>query len=88
MEIDAERTLEVPETEFLRTMPPGGVLHFWRGGGGGWGDPLDRPSDEVLADVLNQYVTAEGALRDYGVVISGQSVDEAATAAERAARRA
>ena len=90
MEIDADHTLEIPETEFLRTMPPGGIIHFWRGGGAGWGSPFDRPAEEVLDDVLNDYVTVEGAFQDYGVVIGadGCSVDEEATAAERERRTA
>ena len=41
------------------------------GGGGGFGDPLERPADKVLADVRAGYITAESAERDYGVAISG-----------------
>ncbi len=45
------------------------------GGGGGWGDPLDRDPQAVLDDVLDEYVSVEGAERDYGVVLTG-SLDE------------
>ena len=45
------------------------------GGGGGWGDPLDRPPAKVLEDVLDEYVSVEGARRDYGVVLTG-SLDD------------
>ena len=38
-------------------------------GGGGFGDPFTRPAEEVLEDVLNGYVSIEGAARDYGVVV-------------------
>src|SRR5699024_11622034 len=38
-------------------------------GGGGFGDPLERPADEVLEDVIDQYVSIDRAERDYGVVI-------------------
>ena len=41
------------------------------GGGGGWGDPLERDLEAVLDDVWDEYVSVEGALRDYGVVITG-----------------
>ena len=41
------------------------------GGGGGWGDPLDRDPQAVLDDVWDEYVSVEGAVRDYGVVITG-----------------
>ncbi|MBM3518261.1 MAG: hydantoinase B/oxoprolinase family protein [Alphaproteobacteria bacterium] len=90
MRAGADVAHEVPETEFHMTLPPGGIIHTWRGGGGGWGDPLDRPAGEVLADVEDEYVTPAGALCDYGVVLAadGRSVDTAATDAERARRRA
>lgn len=45
------------------------------GGGGGWGDPLDRDPQAVLDDVWDEYVSVEGALRDYGVVITGSLAD-------------
>jgi N-methylhydantoinase B len=41
------------------------------GGGGGWGDPLVRDPQAVLDDVLDEYVSVEGASRDYGVVLEG-----------------
>ncbi len=64
------------------------------GGGGGWGSPLERDPDAVLDDVLDEYVSVEGALRDYGVVLTGSledltlEVDLAGTELERARRRA
>src|SRR4051794_32222442 len=64
------------------------------GGGGGWGDPLDRDPQAVLDDVLDEYVSVEGATRDYGVVLTGSladltvAVDGPATQALRAERRA
>ena len=62
------------------------------GGGGGWGNPLDRDPQAVLDDVIDEYVSVEGARRDYGVVLTGSlddltlAVDEAATRAERQGR--
>lgn len=57
------------------------------GGGGGWGDPLERPVEMVLADVRGGYVTPEAALRDYGVAVtvenSGVLLDAQATDAIR-----
>jgi N-methylhydantoinase B len=50
-------------------MPAGSVLFAQSGGGGGWGDPLERDPDAVLEDVLNELVSIAGAERDYGVVI-------------------
>ena len=63
------------------------------GGGGGWGDPLDRDPQAVLDDVLDEYVSVIGAERDYGVVLSGRlddltlAVDATATTELRGARR-
>ena len=60
------------------------------GGGGGWGDPLEREPWRVLDDVWDEYVSIEGARVDYGVVVTGSlegldlSIDEAATTALRA----
>src|SRR5260370_20268899 len=45
------------------------------GGGGGWGDPLDRDPAAVLDDVLDEYVSVEGAARDYGVALRGSLED-------------
>ena len=61
------------------------------GGGGGFGDPLDREPWRVLSDVRNEYVSVEAAGRDYGVVIrrSGRrcELDERATDDLRRERR-
>lgn len=61
------------------------------GGGGGYGDPLDRPADDVLADVRNGYVTAATAHDAYGVVLrdgdAGPALDDVRTRKERDARR-
>ena len=45
------------------------VVRTFFGGGGGWGDPLERDPESVCRDVRNEYVTFEGAARDYGVVV-------------------
>ena len=66
----------------------GEVIRIRTTGGGGWGDPLERPYDEVLRDVRWGKVSVDGARDDYGVVIAGDVVDEAASDALRAARRA
>ena len=53
----------------------GEVIRIRTTGGGGWGDPLDRPYDEVVRDVRWGKVSFAGARDDYGVVLSG-SEDE------------
>jgi N-methylhydantoinase B len=66
----------------------GEVIRIRTTGGGGWGDPLERPVAEVARDVLWGKVSVAGALADYGVVLSGEGasavVDEPATEAARA----
>jgi N-methylhydantoinase B/oxoprolinase/acetone carboxylase alpha subunit len=58
------------------------------GGGGGFGDPLERPAAEVQIDVARGRVSPEHARDAYGVVIAiDGAVDEAATAGERARQR-
>jgi len=51
------------------------------GGGGGWGDPLERPFEEIDLDLLEGFITKEHAERDYIVVIdpATPSVDREAT---------
>jgi N-methylhydantoinase B len=62
----------------------GEVIRIRTTGGGGWGDPLDRPYDEVVRDVAAGKVSVAGARSDYGVVVG----DPAATAAARDSLRA
>jgi len=54
------------------------------GGGGGWGNPLERAPEAVRRDVLEEFVSREAAHDDYGVVLADDlSVDESATRALR-----
>ena len=63
---------------------PGDLLYFDTWGGGGWGDPLKRPSEQVGFDVVAGLVSVDGARR-YGVVCNEEGeVDEAATEKLRA----
>jgi N-methylhydantoinase B len=70
----------------------GEVIRIRTTGGGGWGDPLDRPFEEVARDVRWGKVSARGAREDYGVVVGGQRedpvVDEDASEELRASLRA
>lgn len=49
----------------------GQVIRIRTTGGGGWGDPLERPVEEVERDLRWGKVSFEGAREDYGVVASG-----------------
>src|SRR5690606_21353732 len=67
------------------------------GGGGGYGDPLERDPERVRWDVQYGYVTPQAAEAVYGVVLEPQDdpdpvdgdwrVNEAATAKRRAELR-
>jgi N-methylhydantoinase B len=50
---------------------PGTIWRYITNCAGGWGDPLERDVEAVKRDVRNEYVSIEGAKRDYGVVVKG-----------------
>jgi N-methylhydantoinase B len=68
---------------------PGERFRNRSAGGGGAGDPLQRPPALVADDVRTRKVSREAAEAEYGVVLAPGSfeVDEAATAARRSAPR-
>ncbi|KQU69264.1 hydantoinase B/oxoprolinase family protein [Phycicoccus sp. Root101] len=70
----------------------GQVIRIRTTGGGGWGDPLERPYEDVERDLRWGKVSFEGARRDYGVVATGSKdepvVDAASSDALRAELRA
>src|SRR4249920_743803 len=70
----------------------GEIIRIRTTGGGGWGDPLDRETERVLADVRDGKVSVDGARDDYGVVVTGSDdqvrVEQAGTAALRNEMRA
>jgi N-methylhydantoinase B len=64
-----------PGTDMERRLPArsgdvevraGDILRLERAGGGGMGDPAQRDPAALEADLLDGYVTPEGAARDYG----------------------
>ena len=70
----------------MLTAQPGERVINVNPGGGGYGNPLQRPVASVLSDLLNGLVSPEGARLEYGVVIdSNGQLDEAETYASRAA---
>ncbi|MDB5506692.1 MAG: hypothetical protein JWR75_1330 [Devosia sp.] len=77
----------------LPTMPmvscranAGDIFRLVGAGGGGFGDAFKRDAWRVLEDVREGKVSIVGARRDYGVAISGDAVDAAATDVLRALR--
>jgi len=47
----------------------GDMVSLRSGGGGGWGDPLERDPELVRMDVKNEYITIDIARNIYGVVL-------------------
>ena len=85
------------EKRILRTMAnepihAGEVCCTLSPGGGGWGDPLDRDPDRVLADVLDGLVSPQRARDVYGLVFDSvahgfeQEATEQLRAEQKAAR--
>lgn len=71
--------------QILRDIPPATVLNQVAGGGGGYGDPFERPAAQVAEEVRNEIISIEAAARDYGVAIDPATLalDEERTAALR-----
>jgi N-methylhydantoinase B len=67
----------------------GDTVSVRSGGGGGWGDPLQRDPALVASEAQNELISAETARKAYGVVLDPETLemDEAATREERARRR-
>ncbi|TDR88919.1 hydantoinase B/oxoprolinase family protein [Enterovirga rhinocerotis] len=61
-----------------------GAVVIRSAGGGGYGDPTERPAERVAEDVREGYVSSAAAYHLYGVVLDQRGeVDGVATAAQR-----
>jgi hypothetical protein len=81
--------IETTRINVIATINPGETATNKNPGGGGYGDPFQRPVEKVVRDVRNNLVSLEGAREDYGVIIKSietLEVDEAATRALRGSR--
>ena len=68
------------------TLKPGDLMMSFSCGGGGYGAPGEREPAAVARDVASGFVSADRAESVYGVVLTADgAVDDAATAARRAA---
>ena len=56
----------------LKDLADSDVVHVNLPGGGGYGDPFERDPQKILWDVIEGYVTAEAAEKNYGVAIRYQ----------------
>ncbi len=88
LEIKRGGKTEIVRKNVIETIKPGESVTNMNPGGGGYGNAFDRPTRLVADDFRNGLVSVNGARDDYGVVIAGGEVDEAATKALRAGRAA
>jgi len=63
------------------------ALYVRWNGGGGIGDPLDRPAEKVLADIDAGLISEKAATDIYGIVRKDGALDQSATQAKRAVLR-
>jgi N-methylhydantoinase B len=82
IEVNRGGKVETIRKNVIETLKPGETVTNLNPGGGGYGNPHERPIEKVLWDVKNGLVSVVGAREDYGVVITdgpSYSVDMAAT---------
>jgi N-methylhydantoinase B len=65
--------------EVLKTsgipLSAGDTVIVTAGGGGGYGNPLERSVEEVHLDIINGYVSIESAQQDYGVIVDPETLE-------------
>ena len=62
-------------SKFMVELKENDVYRLIQAGAGGYGDPLERDPEAVLADVTQEKVSIERARSDYGVVIDSESLE-------------
>jgi len=75
----ADGTIRRLPAKTIFPLKAGERLRYWTTGSGGYGSPLERDSASVLEDLCNGRITADAARSEYGVVITGDRVDQKAT---------
>jgi N-methylhydantoinase B len=82
----AGERIELPSKVPYRKTKAGDRLIAYGPSGGGYGPALKRAPQAVLDNVLDGLISVDLAREQYGVMIAGGAVDEAATQALRAQR--
>ncbi|GAE25523.1 N-methylhydantoinase B [Halalkalibacter wakoensis JCM 9140] len=80
---NTDREQHLPSKIPNTTMKKGDKILLTGPSGGGYGNPFERNPEEVLADVLDDFITLDMAKEEYGVVIEKNQVDLKRTLALR-----
>jgi N-methylhydantoinase B len=85
---DGSSPVRLPARYADYPLKDGDIVRLDTPGGGGFGDPLTREPERVLADFREGYIGVAATERDYGVVLveseNGTAIDEDATGRRRA----
>jgi len=73
--LHTEKPVIMESKEAPRRVAKGDQVILNSSGGGGWGNPLDRPAEKVYDDVLDEIITIKTAVDIYGVVITEEGID-------------
>jgi hypothetical protein len=73
---EGNQLLGPPADQGEQVIPADDVLVFETPGGAGYGNPLERPPEQVREDVLDDFTTIELARDAYGVVFADESTLE------------
>jgi N-methylhydantoinase B len=82
LELKRNGNVETIRKNVIENVKPGETVTNLNPGGGGYGNPYERPIEKIIADVRNGLVSVAGAREDYGVVITDRetlAVDMAET---------
>jgi N-methylhydantoinase B len=66
VELPGQKELQLTRAKDI-SLPVGSRVTVLTAGGGGWGNPLERDSKAVEADLVRGYISREKAIEDYGV---------------------
>ena len=69
IEVKRGGKVETIRKNVIENLKPGETVTNLNPGGGGYGNPFERPIDKIVWDVKNGLVSVGGARNDYGVVI-------------------
>lgn len=71
----------------VQYLQPGDIIWTKSGGGGGYGDPLDREVEKVRWDALNEFISIDTARDVYGVVLNPKTFEVDYIATEELRKR-